>query len=238
MEGEWPLYLTSTCYFEIKTSTESLLSQPCLVLQHISLNTEYSTYISYTAHVSKSTTMIQSLGCISTLWLEKNKVSEGDAIAVSSTETLSLDHEMILVHNDGSGSKSLVTYLRADFIDGQNKWKDQKAEGTMLLVTFNTLHFVENSDIASISQSKLNGWRKCSQIPAEDFKSMLNSKPVSPLQEGMMSHHIRLQHPPFHKLLILLAEKGVTTKRLASLKGRVSTSLCCLHIWCCKKASL
>jgi hypothetical protein len=56
---------------------------------------------------------------------------------------------------------------------------------------------------------------------------LLMPQSLLPLQEEMMSHHYQLHHMHFPQLIIL-AEKGIIPKRLASLKGRCPICVACL----------
>jgi hypothetical protein len=56
---------------------------------------------------------------------------------------------------------------------------------------------------------------------------LLTPQSLSPLQEEMMSHHYRVYHMHFPQLIIL-AEKEIIPKRLASLKGRCPICVACL----------
>ncbi len=56
---------------------------------------------------------------------------------------------MRLRYNDGQGTRDIVTFLRADFIDGmQLKCKVQKSDESEILINLETLNFIENPDIA------------------------------------------------------------------------------------------
>jgi hypothetical protein len=55
----------------------------------------------------------------------------------------------------------------------------------------------------------------------------MNPKMLSLLQEEMMSHHYRLHHLHFPKLIVM-AENGEIPHRLATLKGRCPIYLPCL----------
>jgi hypothetical protein len=56
-------------------------------------------------------------------------------------------------------------------------------------------------------------------VDPSDVEHLLKPQSISPLQEEMMSYHYRLHHMQFPQLIVL-ADKGVIPKRLASLKGR------------------
>jgi hypothetical protein len=55
----------------------------------------------------------------------------------------------------------------------------------------------------------------------------MHPKALSPLQEEMMSHHTRLHHLPFPKLIVI-SQAGEIPSRLVSLKGRCPICVACL----------
>ena len=103
----------------------------------------------------------------------------------------------------------------------------RKSDGTIMTAYPESLHFIENPDVASIPQTSEAYCRDCQDVTPSQLKQILNSKPLSPLQEEMMSYHNRLHHLPFPKLLIL-ADKGEIPKRLATLKGRTPICVACI----------
>jgi len=59
-----------------------------------------------------------------------------------------------LCYNDGQGTRDIVTFLGADFVDGIHlKCKIRKSDESETLVDLETLNFIENPDIASIPQT-------------------------------------------------------------------------------------
>jgi hypothetical protein len=85
---------------------------------------------------------------------------------------------------------------------------------SVILVDPESLIFIENPDIASILQTSQE---YCEKIEPSQLEHILSPQSLSPLQEEMMSHHCRLHHTPFPKL-ITMAENGEIPKRLAALK--------------------
>ena len=185
-------------------------------------NTGYSNFVAYTT--SLSIHYNDTLTCTKASKPNVIEYSEGDLVDLSSDETISFLDGMKLILNDGSGSKSLVTFVGVESEDGtQRKCKVLKDDGTITLVTQECLHFPENPDIASIPQTSEDYCRDCETVSEADLKSVLQPQHLSPLQEEMMGYHIRLHHLPFPKL-IELAGRGEIPKRLATLKG--STPIC------------
>ena len=61
---------------------------------------------------------------------------------------------MHLHYNDGKGTRDVVKFIGADFVDDmQIKCSVQLSDDTVLLVDLETLNFIENPDIASIPQT-------------------------------------------------------------------------------------
>jgi hypothetical protein len=87
-----------------------------------------------------------------------------------------------------------------------------------LLLIQNHLTFIDNPDIASIPQTSEEYCRECKNIEPSQLKHILSPLSLLPLQEEMMSHHYRLHHTLFPKL-VTMAEQGEIPKRLAALKG-------------------
>jgi hypothetical protein len=110
---------------------------------------------------------------------------------------------------------------------------------TVILVNLETLNFIENPDIALISQTLADYICKSKHITPLQLEHILHLKALSPLQEEMMSHYTRLHHLPFPKL-IAMAEAGEIPRRLASLKGCCPICVACLFDtahkcpWCSK----
>jgi hypothetical protein len=135
---------------------------------------------------------------------------------------------MRLRYNDGQGTRDIVTFLGADFVDGmQLKCNIQKSDESEILVDLETLNFIENPDIASIPQTSEDYVRESELITPSQMEHIMHPKALSPLQEEMMSHHTRLHHLPFPKLIVM-AKAGEIPRRLASLKGRCPICVACL----------
>ncbi len=70
------------------------------------------------------------------------------------TNLVSFFQGMRLRYNDGQGTRDIVTFLGADFVeDLQLKCKIRKSDESETLVDLETLNFIENPDIASIPQT-------------------------------------------------------------------------------------
>jgi hypothetical protein len=166
-------------------------------------------------------------------WAFANEVKdkshvEGDKIEIGLEDATSFLQGMKLLYNDGSGTKDLVTFLGVDYVeDMQLKCQVQLSDGSKVLVYPEMLNYIENPDIASIPQTSDDYCRDCQNIQPDDIKHILDPKPLSPLQEEMMSYHYRLHHLPFPKL-IALAERGDIPKRLADLRGRTPICVACV----------
>jgi hypothetical protein len=66
-------------------------------------------------------------------------------IPVTLTNLVSFFQGMRLRYNDGQGTRDIVTFLGANFIDGmQLKCKIQKSNESEILVDLETLNFIEN----------------------------------------------------------------------------------------------
>jgi hypothetical protein len=61
---------------------------------------------------------------------------------------------MKLRYNDGSGTRDIVTFLGADFVENMHlKCKIRLSNNLVILVDIETLNFIENLDIASIPET-------------------------------------------------------------------------------------
>jgi hypothetical protein len=89
------------------------------------------------------------------------------------------------------------------------------------------LNFIENPDIAFIPQTNDEYYKECYYLNPSDLEQIVHPQALSPLQEEMMSHHCRLHHTPFPKLIIM-AEQGKIPKRLAQLHNRCPICVSCL----------
>ena len=135
---------------------------------------------------------------------------------------------MYVKYNDGNGTRDVVQFLGADFVDDmQIKCEVKLSNDTIILVDPETLNFIENPDVASIPQTMDDYLREGNNISELELKTLMSPTSISPLQEEMLSHHNRLHHTPFPKLIVM-AEKGELPKRLASLKGRCPLCVACL----------
>ena len=92
-----------------------------------------------------------------------------------------------------------------------------------------SLHFIENPDVASIPQTSEAYPRNFQDVTPSQLRQILSPKLLSPLQEEMMSYHNRLHHLPFPKLLIL-SSKGEIPKRLATLKWCTPICVACIFV--------
>ncbi len=111
-------------------------------------------------------------------------------VPVTLTNLVSFFQGMRLRYNDVQGTRDIVTFLGADFIDGmQLKCKIQKSDESEILVDLETLNFIENPDIASIPQTLADYIRKSKLITPSQLEHIMHPKALSPLQEEMMSHH-------------------------------------------------
>ena len=141
-------------------------------------------------------------------------------VPVTLTNLVSFFQGMGLRYNDGQGTRDIVTFLGADFIeDMQLKCKIQKSDDSVILVDLETLNFIDNPDIALIPQTLADYVCKSENIEPLQMEHIMHPKTFLPLQEKMMSYHTRLHHLQFPKL-IAMANAGEIPCRLASLKGR------------------
>ena len=144
------------------------------------------------------------------------------------TNLVSFFKDMKLRYNDGQGTRDIVTFLGADFgKDMQIKCQIKLSNDSVILVDPELLNFIENPDIASIPQTSKEYCRECKNIAPSQLEHILSPQSLSPLQEEIMSHHCRLHHTPFPKL-ITMAENGEIPKRLAALRGRCPICVVCL----------
>jgi hypothetical protein len=158
-------------------------------------------------------------------------VSENEVlmdVPVTLTNLISFFDGMRLHYNDGNGTRDIVTFVGADFVDDmQIKCKVKLSNDNIILVDPGTLNFIENPDIASIPQTSEEYYQELKNIEPSQLEHLLAPQRLSPLQEEMMSHHYRLHHMHFPKLIVM-AEKGIITKCLASLKGHCPICVACL----------
>lgn len=69
--------------------------------------------------------------------------------------------------------------------------------GQTLTVPPEFQHYVENPAIASIPQKSADYCKDCANITKKDLKHILNPQSLSPLEEELMSYHIKLHHLQF-----------------------------------------
>jgi hypothetical protein len=135
---------------------------------------------------------------------------------------------MKLKYNDGQGTRDIVTFLGADFGEvKQIKCQIKLSNDFVILVDPESLNFIENPDFASIPQTSQDYFCECDNIEPSQLEHILFPHSLSPLQEEMMSHHCRLHHTPFPKL-ISMAENGELPRHLAPLKGHCPICVACL----------
>ena len=60
---------------------------------------------------------------------------------------------MKLLFNDGSGVRSIVTFVGIEFLNSQQTCKVHNSDGLIVISYPESLHFIENPDIASIPQT-------------------------------------------------------------------------------------
>ncbi len=120
-----------------------------------------------------------------------------------------------------------MTFLGADFVENmQIKCQIKLSNDSVILVDPETLNFIANSDVASIPQTSEGYCQDCKNIEPSQLKHILSPQSLSPLQEEMMSHHCRLHHMLFPKL-VTIAEKGEIPKCFGALKGRCPICVAC-----------
>ena len=189
-------------------------------------NTGYSNFVSYATKLSKH--YDDSLSWAFTSETNVIEVSEGDLLDISVEKTIAFLEGMKLILNNGNGIKSVVKFIGVEFPGGtRQKCRVLNSDGTTDLVDPEMLHFLENPDIASIPQTSNDYCKECEVVSKEDLKGILEPQSLSPLQEEMMSYHLKLHHLPFPKL-IELAEREKIPKRLATLKGRTPVCVACI----------
>ncbi len=148
-------------------------------------------------------------------------------VPLTLTNLMSFFQGMHLCYNDGQGTRDIVTFLGADFIDDmQLKCKIQRSDDSEILVNLEALNFIENPDIELISQTYADYIQESENITTLQMEHILHPKALSPLQEEMMSHHTRSHHLPFPKLLAV-AKAGEISRHLASLKGCYPICVAC-----------
>ncbi len=120
------------------------------------------------------------------------------------TNLISFFTGMYLRYNDGKGTRDVVKFLGADFVDDmQIKCSIQLSDDMVLLVYPETLNFIENPDVASIPQTPDDYLCASVELSESKLHALISPKSLSPLQEEMLSHHYRLHHTPFPKLIVM-----------------------------------
>jgi hypothetical protein len=96
-------------------------------------------------------------------------------VPVTLTNLVSFFKDTKLKYNDGQGIRDIVTFLRADFgEDMQIKCEIKLSNDSVILVDPESLNFIENPDIASISQTSQEYCRKCKNIEPSQLKHILS----------------------------------------------------------------
>ena len=93
--------------------TDSIGLPECL------FNTGYANYACYTEAISRH--YDNSIAWCLCSDSDVSNVSEGDVINITNKKSISFLEGMTLILNDGSGSKSLVKFLRLEVVDGGNQ---------------------------------------------------------------------------------------------------------------------
>ena len=84
----------------------------------------------------------------------KKGTLESDSTNISVEQSVSFMKAMSLIFNDGVGSNGLVTFIGVDFVnDMQQKGNIQKSDGPTMTAYPESLHFIENPDVASNPQT-------------------------------------------------------------------------------------
>ncbi len=111
-------------------------------------------------------------------------------VPLTLTNLISFFTGMHLCYNDGRGTQEVVKFLGADFVDDmQIKCTVQLSNDAIILVDPETLNFIENPDVASIPQTSDDYLCESENILPSQLQTLLSPKSLSPLQEGMLSHH-------------------------------------------------
>jgi hypothetical protein len=84
---------------------------------------------------------------------------------------------MKLRYNDGLGTRDIVTFLGADFVeDMQLKCKIQQLNDSIILFDFYILNFIENPDIALIPETYEDYLWECTVITPSQLEHFLHPK--------------------------------------------------------------
>jgi hypothetical protein len=112
--------------------------------------------------------------------------SDGKTLDVPLTITnlISFFTVMHLHYNGGKGTRDVVKFLGADFVDDmQIKCLIQLSNDTILLVDPETLNFIENPDVASIPQMTDDYIHEIQHISTLQMQNLVSPISISPLQE-------------------------------------------------------
>jgi hypothetical protein len=151
-------------------------------------------------------------------------------VSLALTNLISFFDGISLQYNDGIGTRDVMTFIGADFVDDmQMKCKVKLSNDRVFFVDPETLNFIENPDIALIPQTFEDYNQESKNISPLQLQNLLSQKSLSPLQEEMLSHHNWLQYMPFPKLIIM-AQQGKIPKMIGIVKGTMST-VCGLPFW-------
>jgi hypothetical protein len=105
-------------------------------------------------------------------------------VPVTLTNLVPFFQGMHVCYNYGQGTRDIVTFLGADFLDDvQLKCKIQKSDDSVILVNLETLNSIENLDIALIPQTLADYICKSKHITPLQLEHILHPKALSPLQE-------------------------------------------------------
>ena len=180
-------------------------STACSDLPKCLFNTGYSRFQTYTSCVGKLYNDPPSQAFAS--GVKPSKLFEGETVTSKPKRIVGDLEGLTCILNDGSKAKELVTFKGVAFVDKtEQHCKVQQKDGYLALICPELLHFIKNTDIASIPQMSEDYCRECLSVDPTQIKHILNPKPMSPLQEELMQYRTCLHHLPFPQL-ILLAEK-------------------------------
>jgi hypothetical protein len=110
------------------------------------------------------------------------------------------------LHDNGvQGTRDIVTFFGADFIDVMKLiCKIQLSSGTTELVDIEMLNFIKNLVFASIPKTSEEHVCNTANITPSQLEHIMPPKALSPLQEEMMSHHTCLHHLSWPKLISMV----------------------------------
>ncbi len=88
---------------------------------------------------------------------------------------------MKLRYNDGLGTWDIVIFLGTDFVKNMRlKCKIRHSNNLVILVDIETLNFIENPDIASISETSEEYLQECIVITPSQLEHIMHPKTLSP----------------------------------------------------------